>query len=177
MTTSLVLTLTGHDRPGLVNALAAAVAEAGGNWLESRLAHLAGEFVGIVRVAVPEANAPGLTAALEALGESGLCIGVQPGVPAGAGQKVTIWQLDLVGHDRPGIVRDATSALLSLGISIEEFSSAIESAPFTGGGMFRLTARLAVPENVALEDLREGLERLAGEIMVDLSLKAVCEVA
>ncbi|MGH7067767.1 MAG: glycine cleavage system protein R [Acetobacteraceae bacterium] len=174
MTRSLVLTLIGRDRPGLVNALAGAVAEAGGNWLESRLAHLAGQFAGIVRVALPEANIPGLTAALGALGESGLRIGIEPAAPAGAGQRVTIWQLDLVGHDRPGIVRDATSALLSFGISIEEFSSGIESAPFTGGEMFRLTARLAVPENVALEDLREGLERLAGEIMVDLSLKEVC---
>jgi len=48
-----VLTLIGPDRPGLVESVAARVAAHGGNWLESRMAHLAGQFAGILRVEVP----------------------------------------------------------------------------------------------------------------------------
>ena len=48
--TDLVLTLIGPDRPGLVEAVAEVVAAHGGNWLESRMARLAGKFAGILRI-------------------------------------------------------------------------------------------------------------------------------
>lgn len=62
-----VLTCIGQDRPGLVNAIAEQISAAGGNWLESRLEHLAGQFAGIVQVRVPEDRIPALTEALQAL--------------------------------------------------------------------------------------------------------------
>ena len=57
---NLVLTLIGPDRPGLVEAVAQPIAANGGNWLESRMAHLGGKFAGILRVDVP-ADGPGVT--------------------------------------------------------------------------------------------------------------------
>ena len=177
MATSLVLTFIGRDRPGLVNALAWKVAAAGGNWLNSRLAHLAGEFAGIVLVSVPDAQVFALTAALRELEESGLRVTVKASRAGGGRLRETAIDLNLVGHDRPGIVRDVTEVLLGLGVSIEEFTSDIESAPFTGEEMFRLTARLIVPENVAGEELRAALEKLAGEIMVDVTVREVPEPA
>ena len=68
----LVLTLIGADRPGLVEAVAQTVADRGGNWLESRMIHLAGSFAGILRVEVPPGQADALARALEALGATGL---------------------------------------------------------------------------------------------------------
>lgn len=173
MTTSLIVTFVGRDRPGLVNALAEAVAAAGGNWLESRLARLAGEFAGIVLIGVPAAKLAALTTALQALENSGLRVRIEPAAPAKARQDVTIFELSLVGHDRPGIVREVTTALLKFDVNVEEFSTLTESAPFAGETMFHLAARLAMPEERAIEELREALERLAGEIMVDLAVKEV----
>lgn len=49
----LVMTVIGHDRPGLVDLVAGLVAEHGGNWLESRMCRLGGEFAGILRIHVP----------------------------------------------------------------------------------------------------------------------------
>ena len=43
---TLVLTVIGDDRAGLVNALAEAVTAHGGNWERSQLAELAGKFAG-----------------------------------------------------------------------------------------------------------------------------------
>ena len=68
----LVLTLIGADRPGLVEAVAQTVADRGGNWLESRMIHLAGKFAGILRVEVPPGQADALARALEGLGATGL---------------------------------------------------------------------------------------------------------
>jgi glycine cleavage system regulatory protein len=172
MTTSLVLTFIGHDKPGLVNTLSETIAAAGGNWLESRLAHLAGEFAGIVLVGIPEPNAAGLATALRSLEEAGLRITVEPSSATQPATSYGTFELHLIGHDRPGIVRDVTQALRQLGANIEEFSSSIESAPFTGEMMFRAAARLHVPDGVTNADVQKTLEQLADEIMVDLTTSA-----
>ena len=59
MSVSLVLTVIGPDRPGLVEALSQSIASHDGNWLESRMAKLSGQFAGIVRVFhLPQTEAP-----------------------------------------------------------------------------------------------------------------------
>ena len=171
MTTPLVLTFIGDDKPGLVNAISEKVAAFEGTWLESRLAHLAGKFAGIVLVSVPDANIDSLGAALRALDAKGLRVTVERGTGAPAPRPGTILKLDIVGHERPGIVRDVTQALIALGVNIEEFSSGVEGAPFTGMEMFRASARLRAPDGLSSDTLRKALERLAGEIMVDLAVK------
>lgn len=160
-----VLTCIGQDRPGLVNAIAETISAAGGNWLESRMEHLAGQFAGIVQVRVAAERIPALTAALQAL--PGLNVVLAQGHNGPEPQLVPL-TLALLGHDRPGIVRDVTQALTRLGVNIEEFSSSIESAPFTGEDMFRATLRLGLPEHVSSGEVQRVLERLADEIMVDI---------
>ncbi|HVE23142.1 MAG TPA: ACT domain-containing protein [Acidocella sp.] len=172
MTASLVLAFIGPDRPGLVKTLSETITEAGGSWLESRLAHLAGEFAGIVLVSVPAQNEADLVAALRNLEAAGLRITVETSRAAPAATGYGSFELHLIGHDRPGIVRDVTQALSQLGVNIEEFSSAIESAPFTGEVMFRAAARLHVPDGISIEAVQAALERLADEIMVDLTASA-----
>jgi glycine cleavage system regulatory protein len=170
MTTPVVLTFIGRDRPGLVNAISEKVAASGGTWLESRLAHLAGEFAGILLVNVPEANIAGLTAALRDLEATGLRIAVERSSGAQTPKRRKTVRLELVGNERPGIVRDVTQALTRLGVNIEEFSSSIEGAPFSGAEMFRASAQLSAPDDLANDHLQKTLERLAAEIMVDLSV-------
>ena len=52
-TESLVVTLLGTDRPGIVARLAKVAADAGASWQESKMARLAGKFAGVVRLALP----------------------------------------------------------------------------------------------------------------------------
>jgi len=170
MTTPLVLTFIGRDRPGLVNAISRKVAAAGGSWLESRLARLAGEFAGIVLVAVPEANIAGFSASLSDLEASGLRLTVERSAQAGEPARGAVVELNLLGNDRPGIVREVTEALAELKVNIEEFTSGVEAAPFSGTDMFRAAARLRVPGDLSGDELRRTLERLAGEMMVDLTM-------
>ena len=170
MIASLVVTVIGRDKPGLVNALSEKVAAFGGSWLESRMARLAGEFAGIVLVDLPEANVDALAAALRDLEATGLRSTVERsagGPPHGSYKTL---KLDLVAHDRPGIVRDITQVLAQQGVNIEEFTSRIASASFSGERLFEATARLLVRDNFAIDDLRKKLERLANEMMVDITL-------
>ncbi len=163
---SLVVSLAGADQPGLVNNISATITAGGGSWLESRLAHLAGTFAGIVLVRVADEKAQALAAALSALATEGLAVNVITGTESAApAEQVT---LELLGNDRPGIVREVTQTLRGLGVNIEEFSSSIESAAFTGEDMFRAVARLGLPAGLSAQDVSAALEKLTAEFMVDI---------
>ncbi len=167
----LVLTFVGDDRPGLVNAISETIAAHGGTWLESRSAQLAGKFAGILLVNVPDAKLAELESSLLRLETAGLRVTIEPGAGAPAAAKpARLIRLDILGNERPGIVRDVTKTLTDLGVNIEEFSSGLEREPFTGVEMFRASARLRAPDGLSLDDLRKALERLASEIMVDLAV-------
>ena len=57
MNTSLVITVIGADRPGIVRMLADRGRAFDANWAESRMASLAGQFAGIIRWEVPAGKA------------------------------------------------------------------------------------------------------------------------
>ncbi|MFP3907058.1 MAG: glycine cleavage system protein R [Acidimicrobiales bacterium] len=170
---TLVLTAIGEDRPGLVTAMSDLVAEHGGNWEESRMAELAGKFAGIVLVTVPDEQADALVAALSALRDRGLLdVHAEQGGerrPGGATEMV----LELVGTDRPGIVREISAVLASLGVSIEELSTSTQEAPMAGGTIFEARAVLSLPADADLHEVRAALEAVADELMVDLALPSV----
>jgi len=158
----------GSDRPGLTQALAGAVLEAGGNWLESHLSHLGGKFVGSVLVELPEGQAAALEQAVHRVDASGLQVAIVfAGEEAAArGGGLT---LELVGQDRPGIVREVTAVLAGLGANIEDFSSGTQPSAHSGGQLFKAEARVTLPEGVSAEQVQQALEAISGEIMVDFS--------
>lgn len=161
---SLILTVIGPDRPGLVRALSEAVAASGGSWLESRMARLAGQFAGIVMVDAPDS----LIEDLRALESQGLRIVVQGGVPeSDKPQAELLLLVDVVGNDRPGIVRDVAQILAANGVNIEELTTGVASGSFSGGTLFRASALLRAPNAAAMEAVRSGLEQLGNDLMVD----------
>ncbi len=167
---SLILTLIGPDRPGLVRILAELVAERGGSWLESRMARLSGQFAGIVLVSVPPAGIVALTAALDQLQDQGLRVTVRAGADEPALPPHATLLLEVVGHDRPGIVRDFTQALWNCGVNIEELTTNVLSGSFSGESLFRAEARVRAPSGDAAGQIRTALEHLGNELMVDIKL-------
>lgn len=172
MIESLVMTIIAADRPGLVERVAACVADHGGNWLESRMCHLGGRFAGIARVTVAAEQLTELKRALHGLEADGLRVVVEPGAghPAAKGQLAT---LELVGHDRPGIVKQVTAVLAAHGVNVEEFASECSNAPMDGGSLFQAKARVLLPVGKKLDAVRTDLERIAQDLMVDLKLLPV----
>lgn len=169
---SLVLTVIGPDRPGLVEALSETIGDFGANWLESRMARMEGRFAGLLHVSLPDVYAEDLVLALGKLEERGLRVAVQPSEAAGAIEETRALRLELVGHDHPGIVRHLSHALATRCVNVEELETSVTSAPMSGEPLFRARAALRVPRDVSLEELRETLEKIANELMVDLSLDA-----
>ena len=174
MARALVLTVIGEDRPGLVEALSELIASHEGSWDESRMARLAGHFAGVVQIHLPEARAEGLVAALPGLADRGLSVTVVDSdwSLATVDHRRSI-RFELVGQDRPGIVREISSALAALGVSVQDLRTSVESAPMTGEPLFRAEAELAPPDGVEIDTIRSALETLADELMVDVSLEAL----
>ena len=172
MHTHLVLTVIGPDRPGLVSALSDTIAAGGGNWLDSRMASLAGQFAGILLLDVASDRVDDLRAALQRLEEIGLRLVVeQSPVEAATANSGRVLKLELIGQDRPGIVRDISRVLAEQRVSISDFHTARTSASFSGEAMFKATALLRLPTGLDENALQSALESLANELMVDLELQ------
>ncbi|MHC4995283.1 MAG: glycine cleavage system transcriptional repressor [Planctomycetota bacterium] len=170
MKTSLVLTVIAPDKPGLVEALAETIASRNANWLESRMAHLAGQFAGILRVEAPDDQAQGLIDDLNGLGDRGLRVMVEASDESEPVEGARIVEMELVGMDREGIVRDISHALASLSVNVEELSSERTSAPMSAEMLFKAEARLRIPAGLSLDDLHEMLEQLGHDMQVEISL-------
>ena len=166
MSKSLVLTVIGKDRPGIVNRLSDVAQRFGANWAGSRMAGLAGQFAGIVHFQVPDEKLESLAIALRALASENLVIVIAEGDGAAAAAQRMV-RLELVGNDRPGIVRDFSGCLARRGVSIEELHTEFESAPMSADPLFKVNALLAVPTELSDAELKRELEGLATEMMVD----------
>jgi glycine cleavage system regulatory protein len=162
----IIVMAVGADRPGLTQSLADAIADAGGNWLESHFARLGGSYVGSVLVDLPQSGLAELKRATTRMDAEGLRISIEP-VADGTGLTGRRLGFALVGADRPGIVREVSTALAGLGVSIELLETATEQGAWTGGMLFRARAEVLVPDTVSLDTVRAALEDISGEIVVD----------
>ncbi|MCL5098660.1 MAG: ACT domain-containing protein [Candidatus Omnitrophica bacterium] len=169
MNISLVMTIIGPDRPGLVDSVATIVAEHGGNWLESRMSRLGGQFAGILRIQLPSDNEAALGQALRQLESLGITAVVLADQPPGTATPKRLTRIEIVGQDRPGIVRQISHALARHGVNVEELNTECQSAPMSGETLFKAQAKLQIPAACNLADLTMDLEKIAADLMVDLS--------
>lgn len=176
MRKNLVLTIIGKDRPGLVEAVADVVARQGGNWLESRMARLAGRFAGVLCVEVEAEQLSSLQAALGSLEGEGLRLLVDE-AESGDSLAGTRLALELVGHDQPGIVHRVSQLLAELGVNVEELETVRQEAPMAGGTLFRARALVLVPRDLETARLRAALEQIGNELIVDIELSELEEEA
>ena len=167
MQSQLVLTVIADDRTGLVEQVANAVAAAGGNWLESSMSQLAGQFAGIALVTVPTAKQAALESALADLAEHGIQIFLQP---AGDDREIAdqLLLVHVVANDRPGIVQEVTRLLATLNINVESFDTTCGSAAMSSAPVFEASAVVALPEGLSEDQLAARLESLSDDLMVEI---------
>jgi glycine cleavage system regulatory protein len=133
------------------------------------MCRLGGAFAGILRVEIAAEKKPALLAALQQLQQDGLQILVRADPTASVAVPGKQAKLDVVGSDRPGIVREISSALARANVNVEEFFSEVVSAPMSGETLFKASARLQLPEHGDLAALKKDLEKIAADLLVDVS--------
>ncbi|HAD86334.1 MAG TPA: glycine cleavage system protein R [Rhodospirillaceae bacterium] len=133
------------------------------------MAHLAAKFAGIAEIEIEDDGIAGLQAQLDDLSSDGFHLVVEEAgddaAPDGA-----VFEIELLGPDHPGIVRDISHCLAERGVSVEDMETDIRDAPHAGGTLFHAHARLRAPAGLSDDDLRDSLEILAGTLMVDITV-------
>jgi len=172
MSASFVLTVVSDDQPGVVEILSQVIADHDGNWTESSMMSLAGKFAGILLVHVPEERASAFISSLDALETEGLQLVTQRSQATATVDSAREYSFDLVGQDRPGIVREITEILAKHGVNVQELETTVQSASMSGESLFMAHARIFVPPETDLDVLQDKLEELANELMVDIELEA-----
>ena len=168
MNTSIVLTVIAKDQPGIVEIVSQVLQDHDGNWTQSSMSSLAGQFAGILLASVPANKTDACLAELQGLESRGLhIIAHVSGEESGSGD-VHQYSLELVGNDRPGIVHDITRVLVDHKVSVVSLETSVESASMSGGELFRARAELLVPESSDIFALESELEDIANDLMVDI---------
>lgn len=173
MVRRLLATITGRDRPGIVEQVTEVLVRHGANLKESRMARLGGEFAGILEIAVPEKAAARLAADLKTLKKKGIEVVSRPIRGKGRGPHAGYLphHIEVSGADHEGIVHAVAAALAEMGANIEELSTDVIPAPVSGAPLFHMRALVQVPASLGTAPLRERLDRLASLQGVDISVR------
>lgn len=174
MTVPLIITVIAADKPGLVESLAQTIKQHDGNWLDSRMARMGGQFAGILRVDIAADSVDPLRNQLQGLTSRGISIQLAVTGDADPAPQQQLY-LSLVGNDRPGIVHEVSAILSRHGINVEHLETQVQPAPMSSELLFHARARLGLLPQTDTEALRADLESLADELMVELSNEEISE--
>lgn len=174
MSTHFLLTVISDDKPGIVRRIANTVTRHGGNWLESRMAQLAGKFVGVIHVVTHSQDTGALQESLKALQSEFIYITIEPlasaGDPRPRGREATF---TATGPDRPGIVLEISQALAQYNINVVEMETECSSMPYSGEPLFEIRGSLSLPPETDLEQLIAQLDLIADQLGVDLECEEI----
>lgn len=166
MQTHLVLTISSQDRPGVIESLSSAIESCGASWQESKLAHLAGKFVGVIKVHADADKTESLKLALKQLESVGILISVDSHSDSSTSEVTA--KFTAVGPDRTGIVKEISSAFVRKGINVEELETDLSSAPYSGDPIFEASGVISLPSEVDLRELHEKLDEIANDLGLDI---------
>jgi glycine cleavage system transcriptional repressor len=158
----------GHDRPGIIAEVTAALARLGLNLEDSTMTLLRGHFA-MMLVCAGDTGSADIEEALGFLTADGsLDVSVREvpveaaGAPVAASYVVTVH-----GADRPGIVSAVAGRVAEVGGNITDLTTRL------AGGLYILGAEVDLPAGTDVTALRAALEATASELGVGATLREV----
>jgi len=174
MSKNLVLTLTGHDKVGLVDYVTNVFVKHRGNVEASRMAHLGGEFAVLMLVTVVEDELPAIEADFKELRGEGYQISLVK--TEDDSKKYAGWipyQIEVTGADHEGIIYEISHHLAAQNINIENMDTSTSPAPMSGTPLFTLKGVVVVPPNLHFHDWNDALEEACDKLNVNVKVDLV----
>ncbi|MFN8411283.1 MAG: ACT domain-containing protein [Anaerolineales bacterium] len=174
MAKNVVLTLTGHDKVGLVDNVTNVIVKHRGNVESSRMARLGGEFAMLMLVTVDDKDVSGLDKSFKELRGEGYQISLTQ--TEDDSKKYAGWlpyEIEVEGADHEGIIHEVSHQLALQGINIESMDTGSKPAPMSGTPLFMMKAIVLVPPKLNINDWRDSLETIADNLNVSVKVEMV----
>lgn len=175
MNKEIVLTLTGHDRVGIVEEITNILVKYSGNVETSRMARLGGEFALLALVSLDEKDQQSLETELQKLGDDGFQITLLPTEDDHV-KKYAGWlpyEIEVLGADHEGIIYEVTHHLAQQGINIEDMETTTAPAPMSGTPLFTMNATVLVPPQLPFHTWSDALEEIGDKLNVTVEVAIV----
>jgi len=171
----VVTSVVGKDRPGFVNLITSRIREIGGNVELQRSTRMAEEFAAIILFSIEggDAEVAAAVEAVQGIQAADALIHARSAVTQGETREApgTAAELSAVGADQQGIIDEVTLLLFKRQINIESMNYDVDSAPMSGQNLFRMEARLSVPDGVDVDGLKDELRELEQALNFDIMFK------
>lgn len=165
------VTVHGLDRPGIVAALAWALAETGGNLEDVSSTSLRGHFAMLLLVDAPESR----DSLRVRLGETAAALGVSATVrqvEEGSAERTPATHvLSVYGPDRTGIVAGLSRVLADRAVNITDLTCRTVSEE--GTELYSMLAEVAVPAGLNPTSLQAELAAAATDLGIEISLEPI----
>jgi len=175
MKKEIVITLTGHDRVGIVKEITNVMVKHGGNVETSRMARLGGEFAMLALVSLDEKDVASFEANLQSLKEEGFQVTLLQTEDDHA-KKYAGWlpyEIEVLGADHEGIIYEISHHLAQQGINFEDVETTTAPAPMSGTPLFKMQATVLVPPNLPFNKWSAALEEIGDKLNVTVEATLV----
>ena len=164
---SILISVLGDDKPGLLDSLSEIIVSNGGDWVESNMSTVEAKFAGILRVNVPPKNAKKLIKELTS-SNLGLQIACEETAPV-TFSDFKSYNIELIGQNHVGIINKLSHVLTyELKANVEGIKTEIIDASMSGEQLFKAQITLHLPKSVNERLIKDKLELIADEMMVEI---------
>lgn len=171
MTTKLVISALGADRPGIVDELSNIIYNHDLNIEDSRMTVLGGEFAILLLVSGKLTSLDALQSELTEIEQAlQMSLLVKPTTKSDITDNAIPYSVKVAALDYPGIVSNITNFFSSRHINIVNLETESYSAPHTGSPMFALDMTIGVPADTNIAQLRETFMDACDELNLDAEL-------
>jgi glycine cleavage system transcriptional repressor len=174
MPKSIVLTLTGHDKVGIVDSVTSVIAKRDGNVESSRMARLGGEFAMLMLISLPDNEFDNLEQDFQQLRKEGYQVTLLQ--TEDVSKKYAGWlsyEIEVTGADHEGIIHDISHHLAVQGINIESMDTSSTPAPMSGTPLFMMKGVVLVPPQLHYHVWSNALEEIGDKLNVNVKVGMV----
>ncbi len=174
MSTLLIISALGTDRPGLINDLSKAIADSGCNIQDSRMTVLGGEFALMMLIAGHWGAVAKLEDTLPALQKrlDLTLISRRTQTRTTPGNALP-YSVEVIALDHPGIVSELAGFFSSRQINIHDMYTGSYAAAHTGTPMFSLNLTIEIPAGTHLSSLREQFLDFCDALNLDAVMEPI----
>lgn len=174
MTTKLVISALGTDRPGIVDELSNIIYNHELSIEDSRMTVLGGEFAILLLVSGALESLDSLQSQAGDIEEIlQMRLLMKPTEAVSSDESSIPYSVEVAALDHPGIVNHIAAFFSSRDINIVNMQTESYSAPHTGSPMFSLNMTISIPAEVNIAHLRDAFLDTCEELNLDAELKNI----